>query len=336
MTSGSALSGIAGIAGKVRRLLGGGERLLPIHVSHYENVLGTSLEIKIRAASRAIADDAERRAQSEIDRLEAIFSSFNPKSEFRRWQENRGISVPISPELSEVLNAADRWHEGSGGAFHPASEAYTRLWKEAAQKDRCPTEAELAALRERVNASLWELNPADGTAVCKTDCPLTLNALAKGYIVDRAADAAYQPEEGITQVVLNIGGDLRLRGDRDEWVGVANPDQDAENAPPFTQVRVQNGAVATSGDWRRGFRIGESFYSHLLDPRTGWSVDHIRSASALAPTAADADALATILSVLAPEESLALTDRLPGFGCLLIAKDGSVYRSAGWREREAL
>ncbi|MES2463952.1 MAG: FAD:protein FMN transferase, partial [Armatimonadota bacterium] len=71
-----------------------------------------------------------------------------------------------------------------------------------------------------------------------------------------------------------------------------------------------------------------------MDPRTGLPVAHIRSASVIAPSAADTDALATVFSVLQPDESILLADSLPGVGCLLIGRTGQVWRSAEWRNRE--
>jgi thiamine biosynthesis lipoprotein len=72
----------------------------------------------------------------------------------------------------------------------------------------------------------------------------------------------------------------------------------------------------------------------LLDPRTGHPVERIAGASVIAPTAMDADALATAFSVLPEAESLALADSLAGVACLLVSRDGTVHRSRGWAQIE--
>ncbi len=303
-------------------------------VSHQENVLGTSFELRVWASHGQSAERAEQRALAEIDRLEHIFSSFDSTSEFRQWQNRRGQEIAISPDLWEVLQMSDRWQARSEGAFNPASEAFSRLWRKAVQENRPPSPEALAVCVEQAAQPLWRLNASAQRATYLTECPLTLNAIAKGYIVDRACDAAFQSGGTISALTLNIGGDLRVRGDRTHTIGVTDPNNDAENAPLFTRVHLQNGALATSGDWRRGFWIGEKFYSHIVDPRTGTPVDAVRSASVIAESTADADALATIFSILNPQESIALADSLPDVGCLLIARDGQVWRSAAWRERE--
>jgi thiamine biosynthesis lipoprotein ApbE len=309
-------------------------RPLPVFTFHYENALGTSLELRIRAASSEHAEQAEQRALAEIDRLESIFSIFDPASELRQWQRRVGVPIRLSPELWAVLQDCERWQECSGGAFHPASEGYSRLWREAAERNTPPTLEEIAAARTKAAQRLWYLDPATETATYLSDGPLSLNAIAKGYIVDHACAAAFPPDTSIDGVILNIGGDLRIQGDASEIVGITDPNRDAENAAPVSRIRVRNVAVATSGDGRRGFQIGSTFHSHILDPRTGMPAAQIRNASVLAPNAADADALATIFSVLAPEESIRLADSLPNVGCLLIAHDGRCYRNSCWRSHE--
>jgi thiamine biosynthesis lipoprotein len=88
--------------------------------------------------------------------------------------------------------------------------------------------------------------------------------------------------------------------------------------------------VATSGNYRRGLKIGDRFYSHIVDPRTGQPVDHILSSTVVAPDPSDAGALATAFSVLTPEESAKAASSIPGVEYLLIARDGRRISSPGW------
>jgi thiamine biosynthesis lipoprotein ApbE len=300
-------------------------------ISHYERILGTSLELHLQGDGDRSVAQAEAAALAEIDRLEAIFSVYRPESELRRWLRTLGTAEPVSPELLQVLAAAECWRQATSGAFHPAAAELDRVW--AGIEVGEPSPEELAAAVERINGPLWRLDLGAGTATRLVDCAVTLNAIAKGYIVDRAcAGAAAVP--GIRSVLLNLGGDLRLQGPEQRVIGIADPACDAENAPPVSQIRLQAGAVATSGGYRRGRRIGERWHSHLLDPRTGRPVEGVASASVAAGAAMEADALATAFSVLPPEESLALADGLPDVACLLVLKDGTVRRSRRWAELE--
>jgi len=146
--------------------------------------------------------------------------------------------------------------------------------------------------------------------------------------VDRAAHAASMVG-GISAVVVNAGGDLRHLGEGSVGVGIEDPAQAFDNAPPRWRVPVSNGALATSGSARRGFTVAGGRLGHVLDPRTGWPVAHTASISVLTSYAMTADALATVLGVLPVAEALRFaSDRK--IAALLVGADGSVHTSPDW------
>jgi hypothetical protein len=132
-------------------------------------------------------------------------------------------------------------------------------------------------------------------------------------------------------VIVNIGGDLVVRGPVRETVNVADARSDAENSPPLARLLVHDRAVATSGNYRRGFEISGQHYSHIVDPRTGLTADGIISSTVVAPDPSEAGALATAFSVMAPAESRHLAASRPGVEFLLVASDGRHMASAGWK-----
>ena len=300
----------------------------------HENVLGTSFELKIAAGNEAAARKGEAAALAEIDRQAKILSAYDPQSEFSRWTGTHGRAVRVSVELFEVLGLFDQWRERTGGALDASAEAVGRVWKAAAAAGRLPTSAELAAAVASVRRRHWALDRAARTATHLSDTPLALNSFAKSYIIGHAADAVLAVGN-VTAVVVNIGGDLVVRGAWAEAVNVADPLADAENSAPIAQLMVRNRAVATSGNYRRGVQIGDRFYSHIVDPRTGQPVDHVISSTVVAQNAAEAGALATAFSVLTPDESRRLAASLPGVEYLLVGKNGNRLESAGWRALEA-
>ena len=301
---------------------------------HHENVLGTSLELKFVASSPAEAERAEAAALAEIDREAKILSAYDAGSEFSRWMKTSQQPVAVSPELFEVLNLFDQWRGRTGGALNPSAEVVSRVWKAAAAKQQLPSAKELAAAAETAQQKHWTLDAATRTATQLSNAPLALNSFAKSYIVSRAADAAMKAAQ-LRGAVVNIGGDLVVRGQLTEPVAIADPKSDAENSDPMTKVLIRNRAVATSGNYRRGVQIGDRWYSHIVDPRTAQPVDHIISATVVAPNAADAGALATSFCVLTPEESLKLAASLPGVECLLVTRNGEQLASRGWNALEA-
>jgi len=295
------------------------------HTSHYENVLGTSLELKLIGGSEADIQRAEAAALAEIDRLAAILSTWNAASEVSQWTRTSHVAVPVSPELFEVLGLFDHWRAETSGALDASAETATRLWK----RGTVPTEAERRAAVATMQQRHWSLDATARTATHLSNAPLALNSFTKTYIISHAADAALATPN-VSGVVANIGGDIVVRGDWTEPIDIADPRADAENANPIDTVVVRDRAVATSGDYRRGADIGGHHYSHIIDPRTALPADQIISSTVVAANAADAGALATSFSVMTPEESRKIAARMPGVEYMLIASNGVRYQSRGW------
>jgi thiamine biosynthesis lipoprotein len=303
-------------------------RLRP-YTFNYENVLGTSLELKIGATSLPEAEESAAAALREIDRQAKILSAWDNESEFSRWTRTSGRPVRISQELFEVLELFDKWRDRTGGALDASAEGITRLWKIAEQQQRLPSPDELATAVRLVRQPHWRLDPKWHTATHVSRAPLALSSFTKSYIAGRAADAALAARD-VGSVVVNIGGDLVVRGAWNESVDIADPKADAENGPPIARLTIHDRAVATSGNYRRGVEIGGRHYSHIVDPRTGMPSEEVISSTVVARDPADAGAMATAFSVLTPAESRQLAASVPGVEFLLVTKDGRRIRSRGW------
>jgi FAD:protein FMN transferase len=304
-----------------------------LYISHYENVLGTSMELRISAASQDEATIAESAALREITRLAKILSGYDPNSEFSVWLRTSGQPIMVSSELFEVLNLFDEWRARTGGALDASAEVITRLWKQDAAKRKLPTKEELEAAVKEVQQPHWKLNAKEQTATHLSQAPLMLNSFAKSYIIKHASDAAMSSAK-LNAIVINIGGDLVVAGNLNETVQISDPKADGENETPLDQLTIKNKAVATSGNYRRGEFIGGHWYSHIVDPRTGTTADNIISATVIAPSATDAGALATAFNVMTPSQSKDLASTIPGAEYLIITKDGQQIKSKGWKSME--
>jgi thiamine biosynthesis lipoprotein ApbE len=302
--------------------------------SHYENVLGTSMDIKVRAASTTASTRAEDAAMAEITRLKGILSGYDKTSEFSRWAKTQGEAVRVSPELLHVLALWDTWRARTDGALSPSAEAITRVWKNAETSGTLPTEAILRAASIEARQPQWRLDTTAGLATRLSGTPLLLNSFTKIYIVERATEAAMRTV-GVAGMVVNIGGDLVVRGDAGDNVSIADPRSDAENAEPIAVLNISDRAVATSGNYRRGFDIAGKHYSHIVDPRTGRTADQIISATVVAKDAVEAGALATAFCVLTPEESRKLASSVGGVDYLLVRNNGVRIASANWNALQA-
>jgi FAD:protein FMN transferase len=332
-----------GIADSARELLRRWARRSRVarYAFHYEQVLGTSLELQVVAAHADVARRVESALLAEVDRLARILSGYSRESELSRWQATQGVPVAVSPELTDVLESSETWRARTRGAFNPAVVSLVELLRDATPHgdgDATSDDANrLRAVHERLrelSETPWSVDRACGTACRLTPLPVSLDAIAKGYIVERISALA-SATDGVTQVLVNIGGDLRHHGARSVAVGVADPRASAENAEPIAVVSVRDEALATSGGYRRGFVANGRRVSHIIDPRTGRPAERIASASVIARDCTTADALSTAFSVMEPHESVALADTLPDVGCLLVESDGTITTNAAWDARAA-
>ncbi|WP_299579719.1 DUF2271 domain-containing protein [Mucilaginibacter sp.] len=299
-------------------------------VNNYENVLGTSLQIKVFTSSATDAATAETRAINEIDRLDKILSGYNQQSEFSKWMKAPAKPIVVSPELFAVLNLFDEWRTRTNGALDASVEVIGKLWKASARRNQIPTKAEIEQAVTLVKQTHYKLDAINHTAERLDNAPLMLNSFAKSFIINKACDAALS-SGNIDAIVLNIGGDIVIKGDHKEQIQISDPKADAENDAPISTVTLDDKTIATSGNYRRGELINGKWYSHIVDPRTGMPADNVISSTVVAFNATDAGALATAFSVLTPQESARLASTIPGAEYLIITNNGQRIESNGWK-----
>jgi thiamine biosynthesis lipoprotein len=301
-----------------------------LYISHYENVLGTSLEFKITSISEQEVEKAESAALAEIERLSSIFSAYDTNSEFSKWmKQDLNKPVKVSKELFGMLNLFEQWKKRTNGALNASAAVAGKLWSDAAKNQQIPSTLALKNAVIAMQQENYKLDEANLTATRLTNTPLVMNTFAKSYIINLACDAALASSK-INAVVVNIGGDLVIKGDVKDLVNVTNPQANAENDAPLAYLTVSNRAVATSGNYRRGEQIGKHWYSHIVDPRTAKPVEGVISATVIAPNATDAGALATAFNVLTIEESKALASTVDSAEYLIITSTGKRIESKGW------
>jgi len=298
---------------------------------NYENVLGTSFELKVNTSAEKTADLAEQIALDEIDRLNNILSTYDAKSEISQWLKSYQTEVRISPELFEVFTLFDLWKEKTNGALNPSAAVASQLWKTASVDQRLPNYQELHQATLAMAQPQWRLNAGRRTAMHLSNQPLVLNSFVKSYIIKKVSDKL-MGLLGVRGVVVNIGGDIVVAGDQTESIRIADPKADAENATPLATISLQHKAIATSGNYRRGFQVGHQWFSHILDARTAMPVSEIISATVIAKEATDAGALATAFNILSPNESEMLAAGIPGVEYQIITKTGEEIVSNGWKK----
>ena len=290
--------------------------------------MGTHVTVTALGASPHALEEATGRAFEEMDRLIALLTRFEPASPVSVLNASGRLDGP-PPEVWQVVASALGFHKISAGAFDVSVAPLLRLFESRLDRpDPAPPSA--AEIREAA-ALVGAQHVAASRRTIAFERPgmsVTLDGIAKGYIVDAVADAL--DRGGIRRYLVDAGGDIRSRGAKEGGAPWTVAVRDPAGSPDFPDlIHLANGAVATSGSYEQFFEESRTFH-HIVDPQSGRSPSHSVSASVRAPSAMAADALATTVFVMQPQAGLALIERLPGCACLIIDACGRQQKSRGW------
>ncbi|MFK7977186.1 MAG: FAD:protein FMN transferase [Halioglobus sp.] len=289
------------------------------------HLMGTEVSVELWHENARDAAALIESVFAEVQRLDLMMNPWNEASELARINREAGRrSVSTTREIFTVLERALHYSRLSDGAFDVSFAAVGQHfdYREAVR----PTDEVIDAAKSSIDYRSIRLIPV--TRQIKFEKPgmqIDLGGIAKGYAVD--AGIALLKAEHVQAAVVTAGGDSRIlgdMGDRPRTVGIRHPRKAGEYA---VLIPLENTAISTSGDYERFFKLNGKRYHHILDPKTGHSAGKVRSASILAPTAMESDALSTTVFVLGVERGLALVNRLSGVDAIIIDSVGELHYS---------
>lgn len=295
--------------------------------------MGTTWSVKLAGQLLPPLDVLEAGIRVELDRVVAQMSTWEPTSDISRYNNAAPATWHALPsELHSVLDYAINLARETEGAYDPTIGPLVNLWGFGPEGERRspPADDAIAVMRERIGWQRIKFDTEGRRAYQPGGIYLDLSSVAKGYAVDRVA--AYLDGAGVARYLVDIGGELRARGRKPDgklWrVAVETP---VPASHSVTEVlELDDMSVATSGDYRIYFEAAERRYSHTIDPRTARPVEHrLASVSVVHRACMEADALATALTVLGPEEGMAFA-RERNLAVLFIERtdDGFIERSS--------
>jgi thiamine biosynthesis lipoprotein len=258
----------------------------------------------IRLVFYSNADSTEastlaRRIFDKVDSLNAAFSDYLPESELNRLCDRAGAGkkVKISKDLWDILALSVAYSKKTDGAFDITVGAVTRLWRRARTMQELPDSARLEAARKTTGFRNLRLYAGQRARIRSKGTRLDLGGIAQGYTADLCLQRLRAA--GCGQALVDVGGDIAL-GDPPPGAGgwsVECPFTDENGALRIDTFMLSNCGITSSGARYRYLEIGGVRYSHIVDPRTGMGLTHRNQAMVKAPTATEADAWATALSV---------------------------------------
>ena len=306
------------------------------HVDH-RFMMGTIVSVTVLTPDALAGRAAIDAAFDEIARIEALTSRYLQDSEISRLNARAEgfVGEPVSREVAQIVSRSLVVARASAGAFDITVTPLVDLWALNDEGFSIPGESAITAALRSVDWSAVQVDTASCTMTVQPGIAIDLDGVAKGYAVDRAV--AVLEAMGIETGVVDAGGDVGFVGtppDADVWrVGIKHPRQDGL----LGVVLLDGGGIATSGDYQRYSLVDSVRYHHILDPATGYPARGVMSVTVATERAVDADALATAVFVLGPDEGLALIERTPGAAAVVVTGSGDsvgrVLVSSGLKER---
>lgn len=263
---------------------------------------------------------AVEEAMARVHELDALLSDYKADSEVSRLAERAKTAqpdewIPISPELAAVLSTGLEIANASEGAFDPTLGRLTKLWRRSKRQAELPTATRHADARAASGHAYLDFDPK-GPALrfLVPGMELDLGGIAKGYACDEAMRIL--TKAGLKSVLIDGGGDILVSGPPPEqpegWHISIDPGDTGVETMNLTHC-----AVATSGDRYQAVAIDGVRYAHIIDPATGLGLTRMRSATIIAPTAMEADALASAACVLGPDR-VGLVSGRPGVTAITV------------------
>lgn len=295
----------------------------PYLVSAARRAMACQFQVLWNASHDSGATEAALAALDLIDALEAQLTVYRDTSEIAEMNR-RAFEEPVSVEkrLFGLLELCKKLSLITGGAFDITSGPLSKIWGFSRREGAVPSEESLIQALACVGSNYLRLNASELSV--RFELPgmqLNLGSIGKGYAVDRACEvmeAAGSTDfliHGGQSSVLARGDEAREGASADGWrIGVLHPWRNDR----LIELTLRNEALATSGSGTQFFRHGGKRYGHILDPRTGWPAEGVFTSTVIAPSAAEADGLATAFYVMGVEAALAFCKKRPDLKAILV------------------
>ncbi|MBI1305779.1 MAG: FAD:protein FMN transferase [Bacteroidetes bacterium] len=285
--------------------------------------MGTTYHITLEGSEM---DKMQVVVDSTLQIINASLSTYIPTSFISRFNDSENgefVQTTGDSELEihfqNVWNISQKCYYLSRGAFDPAASPLFRIWGFAEKKRSVlPEKMVIDSVLTEVGFDSIRFRPFHKSA---KEQSVNFNAVAKGYGVDKVFEAL--KNSGIKNLMVEIGGEVRAEGVNPNggvWrIGINKPEENSSPDDFITTVNLDNESMATSGNYRNYYYLNGKKYSHTVDPRTGYPTESdILSATIMAPTCAEADALATACMVLGSKQSVEMLAKTKGVKAVLI------------------
>lgn len=288
------------------------------------NAMACEFQVFLNAGQHSGATEAALEALDLVDALEDQLTVYREHSEVSQLnQKAADQAVATERGLFELLQQSVTLYEVTGGAFDITSGPLTKVWGFHRREGRFPSAETLRNATQQIGSRWLELCSDDSTVRFRhRGLEINLGAIGKGYALDRCAGLLRS--HGIDDFLIHGGRSSVLaagsrlgdaHADRGWTIALRHP---LRHEQQLGELWLRDRACGTSGSGNQFFHFEGKRYGHIIDPRYGYPADGLLSATVLAPTAAEADALATAFFVMGPDAAIAHCQKHTEIAAVLI------------------
>lgn len=273
------------------------------------------------------SEDSLMTTPLEIEQLLLSFdhelSGYIPESELSKLNASNALYALEKNEFfTSCYEMSQEVYELTDGAFDPSVFPLVKAWGFFKDENAVPSQEEIDSISNFVGFKKDKFHTFDGLEFVKKDprFQLDFNAIAQGQSADVLA--TFLKEKGHHHFFIEVGGELVVQGvnnDGTPWIiGIDLPTEEntgAGNRSLENYLSMDQGGLATSGNYRKFYTKNDKRYSHTLNPKTGFPVEHhLLSATVIAPNAALADAYATAFMTMGKDKAMDFLEEHPDLG----------------------
>ena len=260
----------------------------------------------------------------EYHRLYDIYNSYDGIVNLYTINQNTGVTHTVDSRITDLLLFCKQMYELTGGKVNVAFGNVLEIWHDYREKgESVPDKALLEYANQHTDIA--NLVIKDNT-VTLTDKYMSLDvgAVAKGYAVERISN--WMEQNGCDGYILNVGGNVRVIGDKEFKAGIEDPDG---IKPYVTTLTISDASIVTSGSYQRYYTVDGKNYHHIIDTDTLYPAEYFKSVSVVCYDSGLADALSTALFCMPYEDGLALVNSLDNVDAIWITNDNTHYCTDG-------
>lgn len=289
-------------------------------------MMDTFVTITVYSSDEKTAEEAISAALARMEEIVKVASIFDEQAE--AFQLNRdGHLDAASDDLLKLITLSLDYNQITDGCFDITVQPALDLWAGGLWKES--EEVQQSTINQTMGLIGSDKIVIEGKKVYFKvgGMKITLGGIAKGYAVDGALEVL--SNMGITHALVSAGGDIGTLGskpNREPWsVALVDPDDTSQRLASFS---FSDKAICTSGYYERYFDPEKKAH-HIINPETGYSANECKSVTIIAENCTRADALATGVFVMGPDDGMKLVESLDDVECLIVDADRVIHRSSG-------